>query len=315
LLRTFFGDARVFPMGAAAKASDPTISRPTDDHTRTGFNAYTVLGILGHSLDAFNQVCALLTRGAFMRVSDVADAFTLIPLHPMIWSFMLFRWFNDASSTADSMLYLHVFGDFGTRGMPGTFKIILVDCIVQMARSEFILTLPMPVYVDDAAMIGQSRSLVDSEMERLQEWTEEYCGVVWKRPKDRLAAIPQLYIGFNWNSNTFAISLEEKKLLQYLDVLLAAGTARVLGLHERQSLAGKMERCIRTLPPGAACLLTNCYAMMHNLTLPWHLRRTTKAERRDYTFVHDLMKLNLGKGYYRYDDFTEAPPVQSDEMT
>jgi hypothetical protein len=55
--------------------------------------------------------------------------------------------------------------------------------------------------------------------------------------------------------------------------------------------------------------------MMHNLTLPWQLRRTTKAERRDYTFVHDLMKLNLGKGYYRYDDFTEAPPVQSDAMT
>ena len=41
---------------------------------------------------------------------------------------------------------------------------------------------------------------------------------------------------------------------------------------------------------------------MRNLTLPWQLRRTTKAERKDYLFVHDLMMLNLGKGYYRYDD-------------
>ena len=116
LLSTFFGDARLFPMGSAKKKDDPTISRPTDDHTRTGFNAHTVLGILGHSLDAYNQVCTLLTRGAFMRVSDVADAFTLIPMHPMIWAFMLFRWYRDSSSTSDSTLFVHIFGDFGTRG-------------------------------------------------------------------------------------------------------------------------------------------------------------------------------------------------------
>ena len=33
--------------------------------------------------------------------------------------------------------------DFGTRGLPGTFKIFLVDVIVQMARSELVLTLPL----------------------------------------------------------------------------------------------------------------------------------------------------------------------------
>ena len=49
-------------------------------------------------------------------------------------------------------LYVHLFGDFGTRGLPGTFKIFLVDVIVQMARSELVLTLPLAVYVDDSGL-------------------------------------------------------------------------------------------------------------------------------------------------------------------
>ena len=153
-LQTLGRDACIFPMGAVPKPQDPSTFRATDDHTRTGFNAHTILGILGHSLDTFKKVCYLFSRGAFMYVSDVQDAFMLIPLSPQIWMFMLFRWFADASSVCDDTVFCHLFGDFGTRGMPGTFKIFLVDCIVNMARSEFVLTLPLEIYVDDAALMG-----------------------------------------------------------------------------------------------------------------------------------------------------------------
>ena len=308
-------DACVFPMGAVPKPQDPSTFRATDDHTRTGFNAHTILGILGHSLDTFKKVCYLFSRGAFMYVSDVQDAFMLLPLSPAIWMFMLFRWFKDGSSVIDDTVFLHLFGDFGTRGMPGTFKIFLVDCIVNMARSEFVLTLPLEIYVDDAALIGDHKAQVDSEMASLQVFTHEYCGVTWKMPKDRPGSQTPLYIGFNWDSTVFTLALEERKLLSYLDVLERAARSRTLSLHERQSLAGKMERGIRTLPPGAACLLVHCYSLMRGLTLPWHLRRTTKGERSDYLFVHDLLELNLGKGYYRYDDFSTAPCMLSDAMT
>ena len=49
---------------------------------------------------------------------------------------------------------MHLFGDFGTRGMPGTFQIFLVRVVVQMARSELVLTLPLTVFVDDGGLIG-----------------------------------------------------------------------------------------------------------------------------------------------------------------
>ena len=77
----------------------------------------------------------------------------------------------------DLFLYMHLFGDFGTRGLPGTFKIFLVDVIVQMARSEMVLTLPLAVYVDDSGLIGPDEEEVNSEAVAFHDWSEEVCGV------------------------------------------------------------------------------------------------------------------------------------------
>ena len=53
-------------------------------------------------------------------------------------------------------LYVHLTADFGAAGVPGTWKVFFTDVIVGVARSEQIITLPMPIYVDDCALIGQS---------------------------------------------------------------------------------------------------------------------------------------------------------------
>ena len=80
---------------------------------------------------------------------------------------MAFLWPLGARGNAASLI-LHLFADFGTRGMPGTFKVFMVDVVVQMARSEFVITLPLTVYVDDAALTGETREGTDAEMEALQ---------------------------------------------------------------------------------------------------------------------------------------------------
>ena len=166
---------------------------------------------------------------------------------------------------------MHLFGDFGTRGLPGTFKIFLVDVVVQVARSEFVVTLPLEVYVDDVAMIGaeggEDAEAVNAEMRGFQEWSVRVTGVTWKVLKDKEAAVPQYYVGFWWDSRVFSRTLDEQKLLSYLNVLASAGVSRCLNLQERQSLAGKMQRAIMTFSPGAACLLVYCYRLMAGLTL------------------------------------------------
>ena len=45
-----------------------------------------------------------------------------------------------------------------------------------MARSEFVLTIPIVVYVDDVALVSASREQGDSEMHDLQVWTFELTG-------------------------------------------------------------------------------------------------------------------------------------------
>ena len=310
-LRASFPATAIFPMGAVPKPLEPTELRPTSDHTRTGVNAATDLSALRHSLDTYNEIAWFLQLDYFMRVSDVEAAFPMLPLHPSVWPFFFFRFFANTATSALS-LYLHVCGDFGAAGMPGTFKVFFSDVVVGMARSEHVLTLPMPIYVDDCSAIGKCQEEVDYEMEQFHEWAFDVCGVIFKYLKDRVAAQRQLALGFWWDSRTLTRELDERKLLQYLEMLSDFAARPALTLREMQSIAGRMQRIIMTFPPGAACLLVSVFVLMAGLRLPWHKRRLTKAVRGDFKFVHRLLSMNLGKGFYSYANFKRAPPVQMD---
>ena len=304
-------DLCVFPMGCVLKPHTTDQWRPTSDHSKTGWNAHTVMGILGHTLDTYKRASWLLSKNRFMYVSDVEDAFMLIPLAPWVWWFYMCRGFPSYSATAEH-LFMHLFADFGSRGAPGTFKLLLVDCIIQMARSEFVVTVDMVIHVDDVAAVGDDEQLLNWEMRGLQLWTLFVCGVAWKLAKDRRAARRQLFCGLWWDSTDLTVSLMESKREIYLADFLDAASASVLTLVRRQSLAGRMQRAVLTFPKGASCLLVSCYHGMKNLSLPWHRSRTSKTERGFYLIVHDLLQLNLGRGHYRYDDFKRAPPILSD---
>eukprot|EP00965_Chrysotila_dentata_P038251 1270896-Pleurochrysis_carterae.AAC.1 len=73
-----------------------------------------------------------------------------------------------------------------------------------------------------------------------------------------------------------------------------------------------MQRAVMTLPPGGGCLLANFFASMRDLSLPYHMRRTSLALRRDLATVADLLQRNMGCGFYRFDDFRRMPAVDTD---
>ena len=54
--------------------------------------------------------------------------------------------------------------------MPGTFKTIMVDVILAMARARRIVTLPMAIYVDDICIMGPDGQWVTLEMRAFQEF-------------------------------------------------------------------------------------------------------------------------------------------------
>ena len=83
-------------------------------------------------------------------------------------------------------------------------------------------------------------------------------------------------LGFWWDSTTLTRTLEEKKLFSYMDMLSDFSSRETLTLRDMQVVAGRMQRAIMTLPPGAACLLVGIFTLMAGLKLPWHLRRLNK---------------------------------------
>lgn len=310
-VRATFGSSFIVPLGAVPKPLEPTEMRPTSDHTRTGLNANTDLSFLKHSLDTYNEIAWFLKQDYFMRVSDVDAAFPLLPLHPDLWPFFLFRFF--ASNTDSHLsLFCHLCGDFGAAGMPGVFKIFFVDVVVNMARAMQVLTLPMPVYVDDTGLIGPNREDVDAEMLAFHEWAWAVCGVAFKALKDRVAAQCQLMLGFWWDSRTLTRTLDERKLFQYVEMLADFAGKEKLSLREMQVAAGRMQRAVMTLPPGAACLLVGLFSLMAGLKLPWHARRLKRGVREDFRCLRGLLDLNLGKGFYTYEHFQRAPTCYSD---
>ena len=50
-------------------------------------------------------------------------------------------------------------------------------------------------------------------------------------------------------------------------------TRRTLTLRERQQVAGRMQRAVMTMPPGAACFMATMYSLMRGLSLPWQSRQ------------------------------------------
>lgn len=311
-------DYRVFPMGAVPKPppAAPGEVRPVSDHTKSGLKAATDLDGFRHSLNTYDEIAACLRPGFGMRMSDVDNAFPLLPLACRLWPFFLFLWWPvDAAMAivagASMVLYMHVCGDFGAAGLPGTWKMFFTDVMVGVARSEGVLTLPMPIYVDDCALIGGDLALTDAEGVLLRDFLHAL-GIFMKVAKDRAAATLQLALGFWWDSVARTRTLEAGKLALYLKMLDALADRRSLELREMQSAAGRMQRAIMTLPRGAACFLAALFAMMRGLSLPWQSRRMSRAVRADFRAIAMLLRLNMGRGFFCFDHMPRAPEVYTD---
>ena len=185
-MRRVFDAAYIFPMGAVAKPLEPDKLRPTDDHTRTGLNAACDMSgpSLSYSLDTYAEMARRLLPGFAMHVTDVEAAFPMLPFAPWVWPFMFHRFF--ASDDPTSLhLFCHVTGDFGTRGMPGVFKIFFVDVVTNMARAAGQLSIPASIYVDDIGGTGAKAKRVTIEMVKFQAWCENLGCAAFKRPRWR----------------------------------------------------------------------------------------------------------------------------------
>ena len=259
---------RIFPMGAVPKPMEPGAMRPFSDHTKTGMKDATDLELFRHTLTALEDISKFLKHMFYMRVSDVDAAFPLLPIAPRLWRFMMFVWFDVQAGNEEGMLtwlYVHVCGDFGSAGLPGTWKIFFTDVVMGMARSELVLTLEAPIYVDDISLIGELQRMVDSEGVALTAFLR-MLGIYIKEIKDRAAAQVQLALGFWWDSINRTRTLSERKQQEYVAMLREFETRRTLSLRERQQVAGRMQRAVMTMPPGAACFMATMYALMRCLS-------------------------------------------------
>lgn len=304
--------AIIFPLGAVPKPHDPTEYRPFGDHTKSRLNE--AARPWKHSLDALNELKRKLTRGRYMRMSDIDGAFTLLALVPWLWPYMLFLWFDvdiplDQQASAN-VLYVHLFADFGTTGCPlAWFEFF--STVLDLARMECVLRSDLVLYVDDLSHIDDCEAELNAQGAELDDFLDD-CGVPTKAKKTRHAARLQLSLGLWWNTVNFTLWLAQEKLDRYKEFLTDMAGRRVVNLRDMQRIAGREQRCALTLMPGSKVLLANNFILMSGLRLPHHHRRTTKAWRADRATMVQCLNENAGRGYYRYDDFADGGDAYTD---
>ena len=306
-VRGIYTATAIFPYGAAPKSDGGT--RALSDHKKTGLNAASDLEPFKHKILSYSEIAWFFGTNYFMRVSDVADAFAHLPIAPELWPFFFSRFWLEHRGPL--YLLVNVCCDFGTAGMPGTFKRFFVDGVVQMARSEQVLTLPMAIHVDDCALMGPDRCQVDNEMLGFHWWCS-LLGVFFKAAKDRPAAMCQYVIGFWWNSVDRTRTLDPAKRDEYSAMLDEMCGRPSLTLNEMQVAAGRIQRCVMTFPPGAGCLLSGLFGLMTGLRFAWQRRRLTRAIKLDFPIVRRLLQWNHGRGFFSYLGLPRAGEVRSD---
>lgn len=304
--------AIIFPLGAVPKPHDPTEYRPFGDHTKSRLNEAG--RPWKHSLDALNELKRKLSRGRFMRMSDIDGAFTLLALMPWLWPYMLFVWFDVdeplEGQVHAGVLYCHLFADFGTVGCPLAWFEFFTT-VLDLARMECVLRSDLVLYVDDLSHIGDEEGVLNDEGEELDTFLYD-CGVPTKASKTKGAAQLQLSLGLWWNTVNFTLWLAQEKLESYREFLTDMSTRRVVNLREMQKTAGREQRIALTLMPGSKVLLANNFILMSGLRLPHHHRRTTKAWRADREAMVRCLNENSGRGYYRYDEFLDGGDAFTD---
>ena len=307
--------AIIFPLGAVPKPHDKTEYRPFGDHTKSRLNEAG--RPWKHSLDALNELKRKLSRNRFLRMSDIDGAFTLLPLVPWLWPYMLFLWFDvdlrPEQQLEANVLYCHLFADFGTVGCPlEWFEFFTV--VLDLARMEGVLKSDLVLYVDDLSHIGDEGSTADRLDEEGRELDDflALAGTPTKPKKTRSAARIQLCLGLWWNTINFTLRLIDDKVVVYDEYLRDMASRSVVSLRDMQRIAGREQRVALTLMPGSKVLLANNFVLMAGLRLPHHHRRTTRAWRADRAAMVRCLNENAGRGYYRYDDFLDGGDVWTD---
>eukprot|EP00965_Chrysotila_dentata_P231170 6198193-Pleurochrysis_carterae.AAC.1 len=134
----------------------------------------------------------------------------------------------------------------------------------------------MAVHIDDMGLIGPlgTEAATDAMGDEVTLWLSRAWVSVKSLTKDtcRQAATTQLMLGFVWSSVALTRTLEETKLSSCLKQILHFAESRSMSLRDLQKLAGRVQRAVITLPPGAGCLLANPFAFMRALSLPYHMR-------------------------------------------
>lgn len=189
-------------------------------------------------LEDHKTVRRLITKNCFMATIDLKDAYFLVSVHKSFRKYLRFHF--------QGILYEFNCLPFGLNIAPRVFTKIMKPVLAHLRKLGFLSN----VYLDDFLLIGNDFLSCQRNVSKTLDVLGKL-GFLINYVKSKL--IPKqecTYLGFNYNSKSFCISLPEDKCLRILKLLKQFHTRKHCKIRDFARFIGTSVSCCPAIPYG-----------------------------------------------------------------
>lgn len=172
----------------------------------------------------------MLSPGSFLASIDLEDAYLLLPIHPEDRKYLRFRFRNQ--------LFQFTVLPFGLASAPYIFTKILKPVVYSLRRREkgFLSV----VYLDDFLIIAQSYDQCTANVSTPLNLLSALGFAINTRKSALIPATSCRFLGFIFNTQSFAVSIPPDKRLKLLQKTLTILDKRKCKIHLLASFIGSL---------------------------------------------------------------------------
>lgn len=218
--------------------------------------------------DAITKIQAL-GHNTFLAKSDIASAFTLIPISPSDYHLLGFRW-NDS--------YYH----YTTLPQGAASSCLIFERIA--TALEWILTTKFHIqhvvhYLDDFLFLSTTHQLCKQDMKTFQHVCQ-YVGIPINHNKTEGPATTLSFLGIQLDTLSFSASLPIDKVTRYTNLMTELLRRKTCTLREMQNIIGSLQFTTSVVRPGRTFLrrLINSTIGIEKPYHHIHITRPLKAD-------------------------------------
>ena len=234
--------------------------------------------------------------GAYMAKTDIASAFTLVPIHPDDYPLLGFQWEN--------RYYYYTTLPQGAASSCFIFETI-ATALHWILHNKFGVT-KLVHYLDDFLFVSRTHQECSLNMLKFHQLCHEL-GIPINNDKTEGPTTSLTFLGIQLDSTTFTASLPLQKVNKYTSLMTTFLSRKTCTLHQMQQVIGSLQFTTSVVRPGRTFLRRMINSTI-GITKPYHHVHLTNNIKEDIQLW--ITFLNQYNGTTFFIDRTPVSPQE-----